>query len=1401
MLLSFDNMDGIVDPVAHTPSVPCAAPDELQIGEDASGSVAEDLTAAIVVGGQTFYASLSTFRRSKTLRAYLERASVIAPHWQSHEDGPSKQGDVSEGGGQDVADPSVGADDSFLGSGLVPVLVSGTTPSEKPKSSRIFIDRDPQLFTVVLAYLRNGQLDLPHGAGVDDRAGTGGENSISEERHPPRRSLEGDEIAGNATAAGQGAHGSSLTLAFPLNSLRREFDFYGLEWPSCCMRCGLLFDRSRGSRPGPAASSELQNARSVEATNSGNLRAAEVVEGDSEPRCYFHPGQLVAVDLPLSGANVRPGREGRRHDSQQLYYTCCHRREGAVGCRTGFHLSEEEAVAGLIKLQIRERTASPSSTQQPASLPTVQHNSRENGRASAHVPSEIPVHSASIKREVTEHDTLHSSVALAMRACEAEALRRMQDSVMASTGLAGAGEQVSSVTGLTAADAHTEEQGGDQSDIARRRVGGSEEIVGGNSSDADGPDKRDLFAQNSTVVSPPGSRSDMLYPFACGVVPTAPTNGGTSAELFETASARLSYADSTYSHRSSRDQGLMYVSPYRRQEGDIGSLWQAPGIGHPGAALMTNHQASATPCSTSHLTGAYISPYTLMTPGACGTRSDAAGVVTSLVPAAGYCSHCGSQPSREGPYTPHAGVTPCVVFPVPLYYVPQGTQDRVTAARLHAPAELGAQLRSVEPVQRPQQLYTWGAVGNGDERSQIDQQHELQSYGTLAPMMGQRGEGENVQIYKCPYLDPAAAAACQQKAVGWYTQWARDEQAFMAHQQQHAPHQFLQLQRQTGVYETHVSQLECNAAGMAEHPEVADGSERALGGGMAGYSHLTGQLIAPAASSSSGGSPVGGTRKDAGRTIQGENGVSVPENESVGSRCEDDRRTEGSQGCGEGSGSSSRERDARSRDDSSTGTSNGGCVASGKPESGCASHGREQQVGSFDPSPGVCSDARSTTDEAQFSTLTDTTEDHYVRGQEATRARGTSFYGNSSSRVDENGGGVTPDYTAWGCWQSGDIEDTPTLDCGSVMAADAEVRESPKRAAAGAEGRGGVDEVYADLGDGEGCGKMTVAVAGGLGYSEEMPSGGKGRRARGHVRDGQKGDTQTVGGREVGGGSEQKPGGGRGGGGALNPLFKTKMCPLLKAGLCPKTARRCKFAHALEELRPTAEFYKTQICSFWSMGFCRAGVSCRHAHGAEELKVRPTGPTVGAGSLPGSNKDETKTSHASRVRANRVTGSPPLPSETSTDCGSSSPESGQRYQNACGVGCCDSRGSQCGRVSHQYLDSAGNTTTAERGQNHTGCHCEGRCCEETGKSVFKADETETAQSRLSRRDTDGGLASRPPRDHEAVNGSKDTCSDGLAGDAPENSCCSKFGGEAEGPYHSMHMNACCASMEQPGGSC
>jgi len=70
--------------------------------------------------------------------------------------------------------------------------------------------------------------------------------------------------------------------------------------------------------------------------------------------------------------------------------------------------------------------------------------------------------------------------------------------------------------------------------------------------------------------------------------------------------------------------------------------------------------------------------------------------------------------------------------------------------------------------------------------------------------------------------------------------------------------------------------------------------------------------------------------------------------------------------------------------------------------------------------------------------------------------------------------------------------------------------------------------------------------------------------------------------------------------------YKTKFCPLHRLGHCTLPANKCRFAHSAADRRYTEDVYKTQLCLFWKRGKCRAGDYCRHAHGYEELRGRPT---------------------------------------------------------------------------------------------------------------------------------------------------------------------------------------------------
>lgn len=71
-------------------------------------------------------------------------------------------------------------------------------------------------------------------------------------------------------------------------------------------------------------------------------------------------------------------------------------------------------------------------------------------------------------------------------------------------------------------------------------------------------------------------------------------------------------------------------------------------------------------------------------------------------------------------------------------------------------------------------------------------------------------------------------------------------------------------------------------------------------------------------------------------------------------------------------------------------------------------------------------------------------------------------------------------------------------------------------------------------------------------------------------------------------------------------LYKTTMCRNFMNNVCFKSKKECNFAHHVEELRFTDEFYKTTLCKFFTSGYCKADSNCRHAHGYDELKLKPS---------------------------------------------------------------------------------------------------------------------------------------------------------------------------------------------------
>uniref|UniRef100_A0A0G4FM21 C3H1-type domain-containing protein n=1 Tax=Chromera velia CCMP2878 TaxID=1169474 RepID=A0A0G4FM21_9ALVE len=72
-------------------------------------------------------------------------------------------------------------------------------------------------------------------------------------------------------------------------------------------------------------------------------------------------------------------------------------------------------------------------------------------------------------------------------------------------------------------------------------------------------------------------------------------------------------------------------------------------------------------------------------------------------------------------------------------------------------------------------------------------------------------------------------------------------------------------------------------------------------------------------------------------------------------------------------------------------------------------------------------------------------------------------------------------------------------------------------------------------------------------------------------------------------------------------LTKTKLCKAWGAGACSRGAA-CDFAHGIDELRATPDYFKTTLCKFYNSngrgGGCPLGSKCRHAHGVHELQQR-----------------------------------------------------------------------------------------------------------------------------------------------------------------------------------------------------
>ncbi|CAE8610181.1 unnamed protein product [Polarella glacialis] len=64
---------------------------------------------------------------------------------------------------------------------------------------------------------------------------------------------------------------------------------------------------------------------------------------------------------------------------------------------------------------------------------------------------------------------------------------------------------------------------------------------------------------------------------------------------------------------------------------------------------------------------------------------------------------------------------------------------------------------------------------------------------------------------------------------------------------------------------------------------------------------------------------------------------------------------------------------------------------------------------------------------------------------------------------------------------------------------------------------------------------------------------------------------------------------------AAPDLAKNKLCHNFFRRKCHDP--KFNFAHGYSELRATDTVFKTELCRWWAAGSCKAGASCRHAHG------------------------------------------------------------------------------------------------------------------------------------------------------------------------------------------------------------
>ncbi|KFH07125.1 zinc finger (CCCH type) motif-containing protein [Toxoplasma gondii VAND] len=1196
----------------------------------------------LVIGGHIFFASESTLRRSKTLQQLLQKVSVK----QSQGSGEScKTGNrVPESecnqlsscfseGGYSLADLSATAEPG---------------PTTSPSVRSVFVDRDPYRFSFVLDYLRNGQLDV--------RETSDGQKVYREALALGNPSGGTGDFSGNVHYRGcrvgdsdEKRDGAFNSACLSLVSLRCEFDYFGIDWPSRCLRCEVLFDPSRCQQLSADSVDPSGYALGLQHDVSDNDPSASAVgqtsstsaafppargDGGPEVKCYYHPGELIEIDLSSSecgdtGARKKALERQRAERRKLLYYTCCNRREDAIGCQAGAHLSEEEALARALRRR---------------SPPTASCGAHEDGgrllRTAAASTGDLGCDKSVLETETVEcggesetakQVAVQQSIAVAMSACETAAFRRMQKEH---------GACFSPEDGANCGSGHADGQwrAPARCDSTLR---------------CDAAEKREAGAPEPQNSWPSGAKSSPSNPESslCRA-DSLSCSGADFAGGSPYAASGLQmpqYPGASVCSTSSPGVGYPLTVQYSQQTAQGAAVWSGGPDASPPSSVSADPQHGGFP-------GAYLPAYSVgvarperTSPGA----NNSASMTLYSQPAAPRYQIGSSVPPLV------SSSWACPFYYVPGPSVPPSSAHGVTNLLLapHQSQSEPAQLLHHQMNAQQASLYAWEAIAASGAPMQAAKPHDSRVVCGLAAAPKKPAGG----AFFCPWQEPPSEALSQGASTAGCS-WP---------QEQHGHHQQCLVQEPQFLHlpfqQPHdvPSMPSAVRTSQATPPEAAARSEvvEQLGDSPrlhdAERQRRTGEIA-----------PREGDTDEKGRSLQ-----SDPEGERDTSRrplssmdSSEEMGSESPAGAGGGAAKSAGESHGlsltqggaspgagglggESRSDASHSSSRrrrtGRAGASKRHQANaCTSEGREESQGQLDYQAETCvvsqedyglpAEASEPCCQKRLEeTRTPSCESPTARKKEVDvlcrdKKQGTNRPGRTNRR--------TPDCAVFGSWQSTDIEDTPTLDCGATAAGDApdksltvEVFQNQherctcEAADASAWDRicsaGGLESPLASR-----CTRVTNAEDECCGF----PDSGIGCNQVSASAAAPKGACSAHGSGASGKGSC-----------AMNPLFKTKMCPLLKAGLCPKTARRCKFAHALQELRPTAEFYKTQMCSFWMMGFCRAGISCRHAHGEDELKVRPIGESrplvegrkVGDRRLPASNDAlETSANSTSQLR-------------------------------------------------------------------------------------------------------------------------------------------------------------------------